>query len=663
MIKKFLFLCIFASLMIQTSEAQVKQTFRWGKISAEEQAIQQSETDPTAPAIVLHDYGVISVNILVEGIKYRYRRHRRVKIFDPATFQMQVDIPFYSKLNAEKLTSLKAQVISPNGKKQNLNKKDFLYRDIDEEWMSCEFSFPELEKGSIIEYRYEIQSDRISKLRDWYFQEDIPVRYSELRLELPEWLEYITLIDGELQPEKKTTEDDNFVVETNNDEVLERDPRLKIETSRYVMENVPALRTAPYMTNLNDYRAKIRFQLSKIHYPNKETESYLSSWEELSEELLKAEKFGQQFQEEANFSQVLESVAALNVSGDDNYALAEKYYTHLNKKMKWNGNYGLLANNSLNELFTKGEASGSELNMMLLALLRQKGINAHPLLISTRQHGQMIQQYPIFDQFNHMLVYIEREGQDLMLDLSDSHRAIEYIRPEALNGYGWLVRKGDAEWITIEPLAGSDMYIAQLKLDEKGTLEGTLRGTFSGYNAVEERRQFTADRQGQYWQKRLAPMGSNVSTKTTQTENLEDLSKPFKTTLEIKLPGMAKKDGDRIYFNTMMYTRFAENQLKAETRNYPVDFTYPFKEQYVFELTIPEGYEVEQLPESKRVITRSGGGAFHFILKEVEGKLQLISKIQVKQLKYSPEEYDDIKEFFDHIAAKFKEQVVLRKKK
>ena len=203
--------------------------------------------------------------------------------------------------------------------------------------------------------------------------------------------------------------------------------------------------------------------------------------------------------------------------------------------------------------------------------------------------------------------------------------------------------------------------MARMAMDDAGNISGTLKGTFSGYDAIPERRQYTGDRRGNYWQQRLATMTPMAQASVKTVEHLDDLSQPFETIVEVNLPAAVRR-GDRLSFAPVLYTRYAQPRYTAETRDYPVDFVYPFKEQFVVDLKIPEDYEVVELPQSKRVITRHGGAVFNYIIKNTEDRVQLISKIQVKQLKFDPEEYDDIKEFFDHIAAKFKEQVVLQKK-
>ncbi|MEZ5001094.1 MAG: hypothetical protein R2727_10890 [Bacteroidales bacterium] len=55
---------------------------------------------------------------------------------------------------------------------------------------------PDIQDNCIIEYEYTIVSNYIRNLPEWYFQQTIPVRWSELNIEIPEYFIYKPLITG-----------------------------------------------------------------------------------------------------------------------------------------------------------------------------------------------------------------------------------------------------------------------------------------------------------------------------------------------------------------------------------------------------------------------------------------------------------------------------------
>ncbi len=49
---------------------------------------------------------------------------------------------------------------------------------------------PNVKEGSMVEYSYTIQSDFLFDLREWEFQNTIPVAWSEYRVTIPEYFKY-----------------------------------------------------------------------------------------------------------------------------------------------------------------------------------------------------------------------------------------------------------------------------------------------------------------------------------------------------------------------------------------------------------------------------------------------------------------------------------------
>ena len=101
----------------------------------------------------------------------------------------------------------------------------------------------------------------------------------------------------------------------------------------------------------------------------------------------------------------------------------------------------------LKAVFEKGFAGSGQLNLMLLVLLREAGIAADPVLTSTRSHGKMYEDYPLLDQFNHLLIMAEVDGKSMILEATDPLRPMGCPDMETLNKRGWNTEKG---WVDIE---------------------------------------------------------------------------------------------------------------------------------------------------------------------------------------------------------------------
>ena len=111
-----------------------------------------------------------------------------------------------------------------------------------------------------------------------------------------------------------------------------------------------------------------------------------------------------------------------------------------------------------------------------------------------------------------------------------------------------------------------------------------------------------------------------------------------------------------------MPSPFRENPFKAEKRVNDITFSYPLKHQYIVNLELPEGYVVESLPKGAVATLGENGGKFQYLTTQNGNNIQIVVKIQLQQLVFSPQEYKNIQDFYRLVADKFQEQIVLKKK-
>ena len=64
---------------------------------------------------------------------------------------------------------------------------------------------------------------------------------------------------------------------------------------------------------------------------------------------------------------------------------------------------GFTASNSLRNVMNKEKGSSAEINMILIAMLRSAGLNADPVILSTRSNGSLNQNSAMMQQFNYLV--------------------------------------------------------------------------------------------------------------------------------------------------------------------------------------------------------------------------------------------------------------------
>lgn len=88
-----------------------------------------------------------------------------------------------------------------------------------------------------------------------------------------------------------------------------------------------------------------------------------------------------------------------------------------------------------------------------------------------------------------------------------------------------------------------------------------------------------------------------------------------------------------------------------------------FDEIYSFNMEVPEGYVVDELPKPAIVKFNEDEGIFQYLIQQQDNHIQLRSRVKLTKANFAPEEYPSLREFFDHIVKKQAEQIVLKKKK
>jgi hypothetical protein len=118
---------------------------------------------------------------------------------------------------------------------------------------------------------------------------------------------------------------------------------------------------------------------------------------------------------------------------------------------------------------------------------------------------------------------------------------------------------------------------------------------------------------------------------------------------------------DIIYFNPVLDATNEENPFKAAERVYPVEMPACIDETYIFNMEVPKGYKVEELPKSARVMLNEDEGMFEYLIAESGGRIQLRCHTAIKKANFDPSDYQTLRDFFGYIVKKQAEQIVFKK--
>ncbi|MBK7939038.1 MAG: DUF3857 domain-containing protein [Lewinellaceae bacterium] len=648
-------LFILGHLLLSAQDAPMK----YGKVPKEDLEMKVYAPDTTASAIVLCDYGKVTYEFRDQKVRLNLEKHKRIKILKRAGFDEGNVVIYYYK-NTD-IKNLKAQVITPDGQEIEVAKKDFFDEKISENASGIRFAFPNLTEGCVVEYKYDYLVPYIFEIPEWYFQENIPVRWSELRLEIPLFYRYVSVHQGfTLDISESNVRERPFIHDRGSAGTTRGTTEYNI--IRMVAKDMPGLKKESFITTMDDYYTRIRFQLASIQYPDEALEPIMSTWEKVAAKLLEDEDFGGLLYHKNNYDDLWAAAQIHLLLATDRDAKIHALYKFINSSFEREDGSWIYARKNFDELYEKKSARNSEMNLMLVALLKEAGIEAHPVLISTRDHGRPIPEYPVLDQFNHVIAMVNTEGKPpLLLDAGNSFRPPGLIAGNSLNGSGWVVRQTNPQWITFETTQSGETYFGTFQLDAGGNLNGAVQVAAEGYSAASRREDYSSKTPKEYWESEFQGRHPDVQVDSVTVEAIDDPDRQLKERFRCSLPGYAQVSGDFIYLTPMFYSSYFENPFKTEKRDYPVDIPYPFKERVILQLIIPPGYKVESLPEPARLALPDDGGRFQYVVTQNENKLSLNCTFMITNLHFEPGQYDVLRTFFGMAAEKFGEQIVLKR--
>lgn len=640
-------LALALALLCFTPVFSQKEAQKWGSIPAEDLAMTVYPQDSAATAVVLQDVGDVTLFEMPSKYGVAFKQHRRIKVFDVSAFKEgNLSIPYYAHQGWERMTDLDVQLILPSGEKQKVKSDNVFTEKINKYWSAKKVFIPNLQKGCIIEYRFELRLDHIHMLHDWYFQGELPTRWSEVSVLILPRFEYVTLTR---LPRPFDVREERDIGESG--------------FARYGFRHLPAIREEPFVTTLDDYRAHIGFQLARIVYPTKEDKKFMTTWEDLAKEMETAEGFGLQYRKDGKFDDLWKAFSPLlNPGGEPAEAIAEKALRFVTEQIKWTGSYSDWVEKSLNDAFARKNGSSAELNLALVALLRKANLDAVPLLLSTRGHGATYPQYPFREQFNSVVAFVRQGQGGFMLDATHRFLPVGQLNTQHYNGSGWLVDSRKPDWMDIFAPEASQTWYGQLTLAESGEMSGKFSILVGGPLAASWRDDLSSTKEKDFLKKHFATNYPDIAFDSIVVSDLSLLDKPLKIAFDCRIPNTANVVNDFIYCRPVLDFFVDENPFKSPKRSFSVDFPYPLKANYVLRLDLPPGYAVEELPGTARIALEGDDGKISFTCsKQPPAAVQLQLRMNLAKTSFPLGEYDSLRRFFDLAAEKTQLQLVLKK--
>jgi hypothetical protein len=319
---------------------------------------------------------------------------------------------------------------------------------------------------------------------------------------------------------------------------------------------------------------------------------------------------------------------------------------------------------------------------LMRTMLREIGVDSYQVVINTNR-GSVTRDTQAHNAFNHVILAIKLPddvtdpsliaiakhptlGRLLYFDPTNEVTPFGEIKGGLQANYGLLIAPDGGELVEL-PQQPSSMNsvqrVGKLTLDPKGTLSGDVQEMRVGDRAWQERwrlRTVTNNKD------RIKPIedllgGSlaNFQIEKASLVNLDQTSKPFGFTYSFQSSAYAKQAGNLLLVRPRVLGVKAWGVLETkEPRKFPIEFDGPSRDTDSFDIALPAGYVVDELPPPMDV--DYSFASYHSKIEAEGNVLHYERNMEIKELSVPVDKLDQLRKFYRMVASDERNTAVLK---
>jgi hypothetical protein len=615
--------------------------------------------DPDADAVTLYS----DVNVVVtpngkirrtQRIVYRILRNQGAR---RAVVRLDFDAQSH-------ITRMHGWSVPAEGKPYEVSEKDsvesaligVLHGELMGDLRSKVLRIPAAVPGSTIGYEVEEELQPYALEDDWTFQDTIPVREARYSLELPPgWSYKATWIN---HPEEPAT-------------------RATATHWQWQVQDVQGIKPEFQMPPL----AALEGRLAVSLVPPAGTGESFQSWRALG-----AWYRGLTLDRRVASADIKSKVAELTGSQTTTLAKMQALAGFVQSDIRYVAielGIGGLQPHSAPNVFAHRYGDCKDKVTLLSTMLKEIGVESHYLIVNTTR-GAVSDSTPVGLRFNHVILAIQlpqdtqdptlpatltdaKLGRLLLFDPTDTYTPLGQLAGALQGGYGLLVTPDGGELIQIPvlpPGTSSIQRTAHLQLDENGHLSGEVHEVWAGDPASEERSSLDLTTQETDRIKSIESVlaGSLPTFQLTKAAitNRQISSKPLEWTYSLEVDQYARPTGNLLTVRPRVLGSMSSGLLETrEPRRYDIELEGPRRDSDLFEITLPEGYVVDELPPA--VNEDYPFAAYHSKTEAVGRTLKYTRVFEMKSVTVPVAQAGDLKELYRIINNDERMPAVLKK--
>jgi hypothetical protein len=617
--------------------------------------------DERADAVILYSEETVTVQ---SADKVRHTVRAAYKILRPdGNGHGIVAVSFNPN---RRVTSLHGWCIPAQGKDYEVKEKDaaeialpkILGSDLVSDVRDKVIQIPAAEPGNIVGYEYEVEESPLVLQSVWDFQEPDPVKVTKFTLQLPLGWEYRAWFRNHEEVKPSSTGNNQW---------------------QWVLSDVKGIRSEERMP---PWMGVAGFMIVN-YYPAESTsvDRTFRDWQQMGTWYMGITKGRRDATPE-----IRQKVAALTATAktpmDKMNAIAQFMQRDI-RYVAISLGIGGYQPHSAADTFQHRYGDCKDKATLMSSMLKEVGIESYYVIINSERGSVGAESPAQIGAFDHVVLAIKmpdggndtllpatvqdpKLGRILFFDPTNTFVPFGEIGGYLQDNYGLLVAPEGGELVGLPRLA-----VTSAGTNRKGTIRLDSSGNFSG-DFIEVRRGDSAWEQREYLKSvnkdmdrvktieaMLAQSLPNFSVTKASIQNLDQTTQPFGFTYSVVGTRYAKTAGDLLLVRPRIIGVKTSGFLETkEPRKMAVIFDGPQKDTDSFDIQMPAGYEVDDLPPP--VDVDYSFGSYHSKTEVAGNILKYNRTFEIKELSVPMSKMDDLKKFYRIIAGDERNTAVLK---
>ena len=308
--------------------------------------------------------------------------------------------------------------------------------------------------------------------------------------------------------------------------------------------------------------------------------------------------------------------------------------------------------------------SADDIAMLFIGLARAAGLNAYAMAVTNRSRAHFNPNYLTMDQLDDEIAIVEIDGKEQFFDPGSRYCAFGLLNWTHTSA-GGLREYGGGVAVSRTPGFGYEdaetIRSAQLDLDDRGSVQGVIRVKLSGAPALYWRqlalRTDEAEVKRQFERTLGASLPAGVQVRTNHFVGLADWKEDLLVLLDVS-GTMGTVTAKRVILPAGFFEASDKPLFVNDTRDVGIDLHYPSLVQDTVVLNLPKDFAVESVPKDMRMpLPKNALYVVKYTSKP--GSYGEVRQLIVANPFYEAKDYPDLKDFYQKVNVQDGQQMIL----